>query len=53
MLSAWPVGRIARTIPTWGLILVGVVASSFGFAQAPAADQGKVKVEWLGHEFYR
>ena len=35
------------------LTLVLGVASSVGFAQAPAERQGKVKIEWLGHEFFR
>jgi L-ascorbate metabolism protein UlaG (beta-lactamase superfamily) len=35
------------------LTLVLVVASSVAFAQAPAEGQGKVKIEWLGHEFFR
>jgi len=44
---------VSRTILTLGLVLLSVAGSSVGFAQAPTAAQGKVKVEWLGHEFYR
>src|SRR6185436_12620971 len=35
------------------LVVGGLVESTVGFAQTPADDQGKVKIEWLGHEFYR
>ena len=45
-------GLISRAILTLGFILLNLVGS-FGFAQTPATEQGKVKVEWLGHEFYR
>jgi L-ascorbate metabolism protein UlaG (beta-lactamase superfamily) len=33
--------------------LVALAGASAGMAQAPAPVDGKVKVEWLGHEFYR
>lgn len=49
MLGIWSIGRIL----TLSLFFVGLVASSASFAQTPTAGQGKVKVEWLGHEFYR
>lgn len=49
MFSIWSIGRIL----TLSLLFVGLVASSASFAQTPTAEQGKVKVEWLGHEFYR
>src|SRR2546423_1470905 len=45
MVGIWSIGRI--------LTLSLFVAASSGFAQTLAAGQGKVKVEWLGHEFYR
>jgi L-ascorbate metabolism protein UlaG (beta-lactamase superfamily) len=32
---------------------VGLFAFPHAMAQAPATGQGKVKVEWLGHEFFR
>jgi L-ascorbate metabolism protein UlaG (beta-lactamase superfamily) len=44
---------VLRTILTLGVILVSLAGSPAGFAQAPTDGQGKVKVEWLGHEFYR
>src|SRR6266404_2549183 len=43
----------SRLALTLSLIAVSLVASSPGYAQTSAAGQGKVKVEWLGHEFYR
>lgn len=45
--------RISRAAFALGLVIAALAASSVGFAQAPAAQQGKVKIEWLGHEFYR
>src|SRR4051794_6936172 len=39
-----------------GILLgLGVMAGAVtpGFTQTPPANAGKVKVEWLGHEFYR
>src|SRR5687768_12480612 len=42
-----------RRILTLSLFAVGLIAASPCFAQVPAAGQEKVKVEWLGHEFYR
>ena len=42
----------ARAVLTLSLIVGGLVVSPVGFAQTPADGQGKVKVEWLGHEFY-
>jgi L-ascorbate metabolism protein UlaG (beta-lactamase superfamily) len=48
MLGIYSIGRIL----TLGLFAVGLVAASPSLAQTPAA-QGKVKLEWLGHEFYR
>ena len=47
---------VSRAILAFGLTILSLLSlgwSSSGFAQAPAAGQGKVKVEWLGHEFYR
>src|SRR5260370_41866793 len=44
---------VSRVILTLGLALVSVAGSSIAVAQAPTAAQGKVKIEWLGHEFYR
>jgi len=43
----------ARAMLTMGLVAASLVASPIGFAQTPTAEPGKVKVEWLGHEFYR
>jgi L-ascorbate metabolism protein UlaG (beta-lactamase superfamily) len=37
----------------FSLLLASLVAPSAGFAQTSPAVQGKVKLEWLGHEFYR
>lgn len=44
---------VSRTLVAAGVVLSILAASSAGFAQTPGARQGKVKVEWLGHEFYR
>ena len=44
---------ITRVVLTFGFMFASLVASPICFAQAPASEQGKVKVEWLGHEFYR
>jgi L-ascorbate metabolism protein UlaG (beta-lactamase superfamily) len=44
---------ISRTILTVGLFIVSLGGSPLGLAQMPTTEQGKVKVEWLGHEFYR
>lgn len=41
------------TVLTLSLVVGGLVDSPVGFAQMPADGQGKVKIEWLGHEFYR
>lgn len=44
---------ISRTLLMLGLILSSLTWPSVGFTQSPTAGDGKVKVEWLGHEFYR
>lgn len=43
----------SRTLLTLAFLLASLGGSPAGFAQTPAAEPGKVKVEWLGHEFYR
>ena len=43
----------ARTIAALAFVLASLVGSSVGLAQTPSTEAGKVKVEWLGHEFYR
>jgi hypothetical protein len=53
MLVARSIGCISRAVLTAALVLASLVPSSFVFAQTPAGGQGKVKIEWLGHEFYR
>src|SRR5262245_28927600 len=45
--------RFTRAVLSLGLVVGCLVALPVGFAQTPADGQGKVKVEWLGHEFYR
>ena len=42
-----------RMIASLGFILASLAGSSPAFAQTPAAVEGKVRIEWLGHEFYR
>src|ERR1044071_10037075 len=42
-----------RALFSLGLIVGALSAPPVGFAQTPADGQGKVKIEWLGHEFYR
>ena len=44
---------MARAALTFGFVVAGLLAASVGFAQTPTSAEGKVKVEWLGHEFYR
>ena len=51
--STRSIKHISRAVVTLSLMVASLVASSIGFAQTPAAGQEKVKVEWLGHEFYR
>ncbi|HET8562529.1 MAG TPA: hypothetical protein VFM35_01525 [Candidatus Binatia bacterium] len=53
MFSAQSIRLITRTLLTLGLVVGGLVVSTVASAQTPADGQGKVKVEWLGHEFYR
>jgi hypothetical protein len=52
-MSRKSIGSVSRAILTAGIILVGLAGSSLGFAQEITAASGKVKIEWLGHEFYR
>jgi hypothetical protein len=49
-MFARSIRSISRAILTLGLILVSLAGASVGLAQTPTAGQGKVKVEWLGHE---
>jgi L-ascorbate metabolism protein UlaG (beta-lactamase superfamily) len=49
MFGSWSIGRVLIL----SFIVGSLVAPSVGFGQAPAAGEGKVKLEWLGHEFYR
>ena len=44
---------VTRRFLTSSLAVVSLVASLAAFAQTPAAGQGKVKLEWLGRDFYR
>jgi L-ascorbate metabolism protein UlaG (beta-lactamase superfamily) len=53
MFSAQSIRLISQALLTLGLVVGGIVKSPVGFAQTPADGQGKVKIEWLGHEFYR
>jgi len=53
MFGAPSIRLIARAVLTLCLVVGGLVVSPVGFAQTPADGQGKVKIEWLGHEFYR
>ena len=53
MFSACSIRFITRAVLTLGLVVGCLVGSPVGFAQTPADGQGKVKIEWLGHEFYR
>ena len=46
-------GFVARTLLALAFVLASLAEPSTGFAQTPRAEPGKVKVEWLGHEFYR
>ncbi|HET7681791.1 MAG TPA: MBL fold metallo-hydrolase [Xanthobacteraceae bacterium] len=46
------ISSIARIL-TLALFAAGLVAASPSVAQTPTAGPGKVKLEWLGHEFYR
>ena len=50
-----------RVVSPWILIVASLLAAPVALAQTPTADQGtpppadagKVKIEWLGHEFFR
>lgn len=53
MFSAGSIRLISHTVLTLSLLVVSLVASPVGFAQTPGAEPGKVKVEWLGHQFFR
>ena len=53
MFGAGSIRFITHAIPIFGLLAIGLVAAPVGFAQTPTAEQGKVKVEWLGHQFFR
>ena len=53
MTNAPSIRLMARAVLTLCFIIGGLVTSPVGFAQTPADAQGKVKIEWLGHEFYR
>ena len=53
MFSARFARLITRAVLTLGLVAGCLVASPVGFAQTPADGEGRVKIEWLGHEFYR
>lgn len=43
----------ARVTLVFGIAVAGGATPSVGNAQTPVTTQGKVKIEWLGHEFYR
>ena len=45
--------RTARVLLALALVAASFAATASGFAQTPVAEQGKVKVEWLGHQFFR
>ena len=53
MFDARTIRLITRAILTLSLVVGGLGESPVGFAQTPADGEGKVKIEWLGHEFYR
>ena len=53
MFSARFTRFMIRALLSLGVVVGALSASPFGFAQTPADGQGKVKIEWLGHEFYR
>jgi L-ascorbate metabolism protein UlaG (beta-lactamase superfamily) len=53
MFGARSIRLITRAVLMLSLVVGGLVNSPVGFAQAPADGDGKVKIEWLGHEFYR
>ncbi len=53
MIGDWSMRGFTRAASTLSLVVLGLLASPVGFAQTSPAEPGKVKVEWLGHEFYR
>jgi L-ascorbate metabolism protein UlaG (beta-lactamase superfamily) len=53
MGAARPRRLIASAALTAVVLAASLLAAPFAFAQAAADGQGKVKLEWLGHEFYR
>src|SRR5262245_59713488 len=53
MFSPRSLRSLTCAVLAHGLIVGCLVKWSIGFAQTTADGQGKVKIEWLGHEFYR
>ena len=53
MFDARSIRLMTRAVLTLSLVVGVLVVSTVGFAQTPADGQAKVKIEWLGHEFYR
>ncbi len=53
MFDARSILLMTRAVLTLSLVVGVLVVSTVSFAQTPADGQGKVKIEWLGHEFYR
>jgi hypothetical protein len=58
MNGAGPIRFIARVVSAIVLLTLSLLAAPISVAQAPPAapgtvDGGKVKIEWLGHQFYR
>ncbi|MGE5303594.1 MAG: MBL fold metallo-hydrolase [Alphaproteobacteria bacterium] len=53
MFNARSIRFMTSAVLAPALVVGWLVASPAGFAQTPADGQGKVKIEWLGHEFYR
>ena len=53
MFGAQLIRLISRSVLTVSLLGGALAALPVGFAQTPADGQGKVKIEWLGNEFYR
>lgn len=45
--------RLRPWFSFFGVFFFALCNSMPGFAQTPPAAEGKVKLEWLGHEFYR
>lgn len=53
MTGARSIRFTTRVVFPLSLLIAAIIAAPAAIAQAPTTESGKVKIEWLGHEFYR